>query len=316
MDLKWLLSFALVGCKLAACINYNDDIFVVKDGSISRHFARELYDEIIRIMLSDELSVTQCIENFLEILTSIKGLVDDGQINTEVEYDTIIKILSNTKDDLGYIKNYIEWLPKLAREVDDLKSQMQEQDRRTLGEDLTMRVKTLTAGKRELEEKLKMELEYVTAKVDALPIKKEITRKRIKALAQELENCEIHIKESESMILKGIVECIEKLLGSKTLTNEEHHTIDAEIFVMRMLLAVMEGAMETVENIQKEIEELKIGMTKEESQILDHEIMQHTAITTTETKELIEILRKEVLDIEKGMEAKPIKKTEGKLTTP
>ncbi|KAK2195189.1 hypothetical protein BdWA1_002862 [Babesia duncani] len=172
MDLRWLLSFAIIGCKLAAGIGYNDNILVVKEGSISRHLARRMYNKIIRIMLRDELSVTQCIEDNLEILTSINGLLDDGQINTETEYDSIVEEISKTKDDLEYIKEYIEWLPKLAREVDDLKSQMQEPERRTLGGDLTMRVKTIMAGKKEIEEKLKMELETVTAKINALPIRK------------------------------------------------------------------------------------------------------------------------------------------------
>ncbi|KAK2195055.1 hypothetical protein BdWA1_003355 [Babesia duncani] len=127
--------------------------------------------------------------------------------------------------------------------------------------DLTIPVKTIMAGKRELKERLKIDLSTVTAKINALPIKKEVGKNRIKALALELTNAEIQIRESETMILQ---------------------------------------------DIEKEIEELKMGMTEEELKMFDSELMQHAVITRSKSKKVVERLEKDILDLENKMAAIPI----------
>ncbi|KAK2195188.1 hypothetical protein BdWA1_002861 [Babesia duncani] len=82
--------------------------------------------------------------------------------------------------------------------------------------------------------------------------------------------------------------------------------MEAEIIVIRVLLGGMESTIETLESAEKEIEELKIGMTEEEHQIFGREIVQQKIITSTETRELVEKLEKEILDIEKKITAIPI----------
>ncbi|KAK2194673.1 hypothetical protein BdWA1_003348 [Babesia duncani] len=191
------------------------------------------------------------------------------------------------KENLASLDNEINLLPALESEIEKLKSGMSEEDKIILGGDLTTRLKTLTTGKRELKERLKIDLSTVTAKINALPIKKEVGKNHIKALALELTNCEIYLRESETMISQDIGKCKEKLAGSKYLTMQERNAMASEIFVINILINGMEGAMKTVESAEKEIEELKMGLTEEEHQIFDREIMQQKITTSSEARGLI-----------------------------
>ncbi|KAK2194670.1 hypothetical protein BdWA1_003345 [Babesia duncani] len=72
-----------------------------------------------------------------------------------------------------------------------------------------------------------------------------------------------------------------------SVVSEERNAMASEILVMRMLINGMEGAMKTLESAEKEIEELKMGMTEEEYQIFDREIMQQKITTSSEARGLI-----------------------------
>ncbi|KAK2194671.1 uncharacterized protein BdWA1_003858 [Babesia duncani] len=72
-----------------------------------------------------------------------------------------------------------------------------------------------------------------------------------------------------------------------SVVSEERNAMASEIFVINILINGMEGAMKTVESAEKEIEELKMGLTEEEHQIFDREIMQQKITTSSEARGLI-----------------------------
>ncbi|KAK2195665.1 hypothetical protein BdWA1_002258 [Babesia duncani] len=87
---------------------------------------------------------------------------------------------------------------------------------------------------------------------------------------------------------------------------QERNAMASEILVMRMLINGMEGAMKALKSAEKEIEELKMGMTEEELKMFDSEIMQHTIITGSESKKVVERLEKDILHLENQITAIPI----------
>ncbi|KAK2195673.1 hypothetical protein BdWA1_002266 [Babesia duncani] len=306
MDLRWLLSIAIIGCKLAAGIGYNDEILAVKEGSLPSDGALFIYDGIRGKLSEHDALVSKLVENSQNNITELDKQLEEGQITTKENYNEFFNKLTNTLDEMGHIRNYIGLIPELIRNIEMIKEEMHEWDRRTLGDDLTMRVKTVMAGKRELKEKLKIELQTVTAKINVLPIKKEVGKNSINALALELTNSEIHIRENETIISQDVGKCREKLAGSKYLTMQERNAMASEILVMRMLINGMEGAMKALKSAEKEIEELKMGMTEEELKMFDSEIMQHTIITGSESKKVVERLEKDILHLENQITAIPI----------
>ncbi|KAK2197775.1 hypothetical protein BdWA1_000778 [Babesia duncani] len=248
---------------------------------MDQEVAERASDKLKEGLMESDLYIDGLVKQLSRKIEDLNQALDNSRILTIEEHNVLTEEALEAKENLASLDNELIW-------------------------DLTTRLKTLTAGKRELKERLKIELETVTAKINALPIKKEVGKNRIKALTLELTNAEIHIRESETMISQDIGKCKEKLAGSECLTTEERNAVASEILVMRMLINGMEGAMKTLESAEKEIEELKMGMTEEERKMFDNEIMQHTVITESESKKVVERLEKDILDVENKMTAIPI----------
>ncbi|KAK2195017.1 uncharacterized protein BdWA1_003509 [Babesia duncani] len=302
MHLRKLIGVPIMGWKLA--VAYND--IPLSNPGMDREVAEKASDKLKEGLLEADLYINGLVKQLSRRIEDLNQALEKTRILTIEERNALTEEALEAKENLASLDNEINLLPALESEIEKLKSDMSEEDKIILGGDLTTRLKTLTAGKREIKERLKIDLSTVTAKINALPIKKEVGKNRIKALALELTNAEIHIRESETMISQDIGKCKEKLAGSKYLTMQERNAMASEILVMRMLINGMEGAMKTLESAEKEIEELKMGMTEEERKMFDNEIMQHTVITESESKKVVEKLEKDILDFENKMTAIPI----------
>ncbi|KAK2195666.1 hypothetical protein BdWA1_002259 [Babesia duncani] len=303
MDLRWLLSIAIIGCKLAAGIGYNDEILAVKEGSLPSDGALFIYDGIRGKLSEHDALVSKLVENSQNNITELDKQLEEGQITTKENYNEFFNKLTNTLDEMGHIRNYIGLIPELIRNIEMIKEEMHEWDRRTLGDDLTMRVKTVMAGKKELLENLTNKINNIGEKLNELHLTRKFTRERIKSTLIQIGNCVSQIKRRQKMAFADIAN-IKKTLEELTPMNDEiRDTLKEQIFITNIVIMSLKEQARIMKTLEKEIEYLKEFLTPKERTILDREMAGNIEMTSSEAEEIEAHLINEIARLEMSIYA-------------
>ncbi|KAK2195177.1 hypothetical protein BdWA1_003479 [Babesia duncani] len=144
--------------------------------TLSNTESEAVYENLIQTLSTIDQFWLHVLDHISRNIADLNEKVTRNSITTREEYERVAEKIVESKDVLAQFSQRLAVIPIIKEQITQVTARMSEA-RRSLGEDLKMRIKALEAGKMQLKEKLEIELETVIAKIDALPIKEKVKNK-------------------------------------------------------------------------------------------------------------------------------------------